>query len=465
MAQSSLEDMPEIKEDDLGADSEEDGEDEDAAPIAHETEMEANDGEDEEESPEKKEEIDEFMKSLHLEKYDEEEEGATMFLGGSHLTVDNDPYLKEDDADDDSDNEDYHVKTEDAVLLVGRTDEERNRLEVYIFEEETCNLFVHHDFELPAFPLSFAWMDTDPRNSDTRGNFVAVSTFLPAIEIWNLDVIDALEPVASLGGIDDSEPPSEGKKKKKKKQGKKQKKYLPGSHTDAVLSLSWNQAYRTRLASGSADQSIKLWDVSTQQCTHTLNLHSNKVQSVSFNPAEPNVLLSAGYDRVAYLTDTRDPNPAHSRAYPLDADVENVCWNPHNPAIFAVSTESGNVMLLDARNNKDRVAMFQAHSKATTSLSFNQTIPHLLATASLDQSIKLWDISERPTLVAEKKAAVGSLFSVSFYRDSPFLLAAGGSQGLVAMWDILEDSGIRQRYRGLAPADKLALYEEEAKSK
>jgi hypothetical protein len=71
-----------------------------------------------------------------------------------------------------------------------------------VYEEAECNLFVHHDFEVPAFPLCMSWMDLDPRNRDNKGSFIAVGTFLPGIEIWNLDVIDVLEPVATLGGYD-----------------------------------------------------------------------------------------------------------------------------------------------------------------------------------------------------------------------------------------------------------------------
>jgi hypothetical protein len=34
-----------------------------------------------------------------------------------------------------------------------------------------------------------------------KGSFVAIGTFDPAIEIWDLDVVDALQPTAVLGGL------------------------------------------------------------------------------------------------------------------------------------------------------------------------------------------------------------------------------------------------------------------------
>lgn len=57
---------------------------------------------------------------------------------------------------------------------------------------------------------------TAPRTSPLptlrpRRSYCAVGTFEPAIEIWNLDVLDPLEPTATLGGY----------KGKEKKPGKK----------------------------------------------------------------------------------------------------------------------------------------------------------------------------------------------------------------------------------------------------
>ena len=52
-----------------------------------------------------------------------------------------------------------------------------------------------------------------------------------------------------------------------------------------------------------------MWDVSTQQVSHTLTHHSDKVQAVAWNPAEAPMLLSGGFDRQACLV-SASPWPA-----------------------------------------------------------------------------------------------------------------------------------------------------------
>ena len=70
-----------------------------------------------------------------------------------------------------------------------------------------------------------------------------------------------------------------------------------GSHAKGVMGLAWNAQYRNVLASGSADTTVKVWDVTCQQCQATLAHHSGKVQAVAWNPADAPVLLSGGFDR------------------------------------------------------------------------------------------------------------------------------------------------------------------------
>lgn len=57
---------------------------------------------------------------------------------------------------------------------------------------------------------------------------MAIGTMQPVIEIWDLDIVDGLEPAFTLG--------KKGRKKKKTKE-----KIVGYGHTDAVLSLAWNR--------------------------------------------------------------------------------------------------------------------------------------------------------------------------------------------------------------------------------
>ena len=154
------------------------------------------------------------------------------------------------------------------MLLAARTEDDVSHLEVCVYEEAAddgeANLFVHHDLMLPgaptlslpltpnpltpapaAFPLALAWLDCPPgaAGADARGNFVAVGTMLPTIELWDLDVLDAVEPVLVLGragGVVEGEATGGGARKKKGKGGAAE---VPtDSHTGAVMGLAWNGA-------------------------------------------------------------------------------------------------------------------------------------------------------------------------------------------------------------------------------
>jgi hypothetical protein len=77
-----------------------------------------------------------FMKNLKLEDYDNEEEGATMMLGGKTLNVfesnTEDPYIRVPDEKDLSDNEDANITASDFVFTVGTTDEDQSMMEEHV---------------------------------------------------------------------------------------------------------------------------------------------------------------------------------------------------------------------------------------------------------------------------------------------------------------------------------------------
>ena len=92
-------------------------------------------------------------------------------------------------------------------------------------------------------------MDCPPgaAEASARGNFVAIGTMLPAIEIWDLDLV---EPAAVLGDMmaAASQPSKASKKKTKGKSGAAPAAEAEtpteeaDTHTGAVMALAWNGA-------------------------------------------------------------------------------------------------------------------------------------------------------------------------------------------------------------------------------
>jgi len=232
-------------------------------------------------------------------------------------------------------------------------------LEVHVYEQKTGNLFIHHDIPLPAFPLCLSHGDISPQG--TAGNFCAVGTFNPGIEIWNLDVLNALEPACVLGGEDTTIADeimrhnmmnTTGKKNKQQKLKFDRRPSLRvGSHTDAVMSLSWNKIHRQVIASGSADGTVKLWDVTQantdQANASTFTHHKDKVQSVLWHPKEGTLLATGSYDRTVALIDARSHDSLKKVKIP--ADCEALAWDPFTTEYLTVASEDGSMICWDVR--------------------------------------------------------------------------------------------------------------------
>ncbi|CAI5703412.1 hypothetical protein KXD40_003679 [Peronospora effusa] len=411
--------------------------------------------------------------SFKMNEYDEEDDDAAIknYIGAGAgaieddeeedevdgMSSDDDVVAMQDEENDDQDDEleidkeDVEIRPTDSVILVANTEEDFSSIEVQVYDDENGALYVHHEINLPAFPLCMAWMDCapvplDPRTGPVDGSFVAVGTFKPGIEIWDLNVMDVLEPSATLGGEQNDKLRDVAMPKMSKRRKNCKTVLQPGSHQDSVMALDWNSSHRNMLASGSADSTVKVWDITTQKCLYTMAHHSNKVQSVRWNPAETTVLASASFDRKIVVLDGRQPD-AFSK-FQLSAEVESIAWMPHNPSTIVASAEDGVVVGFDVRvNGSTPLFRFDAHASAVSAISFSAQVPGLMATAGVDKTVKLWDLNDNtPVCVTSKEMNVGELFTLSFYQDSPFMLGVGGSKGVLALWDTSENEGVERRF-------------------
>ncbi|XDG06676.1 hypothetical protein ABKA04_006291 [Annulohypoxylon sp. FPYF3050] len=421
---------------------------------------------------------DDDLKKYDLEHYDdddEEAEGQSMDMFGNIKSLayyesnKDDPYITipEGEADDDDDREELQILATDNLLLAAKVEDELAHLEVYVYEDEADNLYVHHDIMLPAIPLCVEWLDIPVSKStvdkDSTANFVAIGTMDPDIEVWDLDTIDCMYPNAILG--QGANPQEEEKKKKKKKKSKKANDEF---HVDAVLSLAANRKHRNLLASASADKTVKLWDLHTAKCAKSYSYHTDKVCSLAWHSVESTVLLSGSYDRTIVAADMRAPE-AKAPRWGVESDVENVRWDPHDANYFYASTENGIIHYHDIRNAPPTptaskpVWTLQAHDESLSAFDINAHIPGFMATGSTDKTVKLWNIQPTgPAMVVSRNLDVGKVFATNFAPDPEvaFRLAVAGSKGTMHVWDTSTNLSVRKAFaHKISDKDKPGLPE------
>ncbi|KAJ7476146.1 WD40-repeat-containing domain protein, partial [Mycena latifolia] len=394
-----------------------------------------------------------------------------------------DPYitLKEDEADDER--EELEVLPTDNLLVVAKTEDEISQLEVYVYDESQENLYVHHDLMLPNFPLCLEWLDFPPTaagSSDAStgfGNYIAVGTLDPEIEIWSVDVLESMYPASILGRPDETKahiptPLGTGKKKRKKT---KHRAAATGHHVDAVLALSWNKTQRNLLASGSADRTVKLWDLTRDPSAEgggairSFDVHTDKVQAVRWNERDPSVLLTGSYDRTVRTFDSRAPDVGVGAV--VGSDVEAMRWDPWDEYGFYVSLENGLVLNFDVRTLPSDLAQpsparftLAAHDGPASALDVNPHIRGCLATGGNDKLVKVWNVSDEPagvSLVTSRDLGVGKVFSTVFSPDDALTLAAAGSKAKLQIWDVGANFGARKAFGAKLREAGRALREKE----
>lgn len=374
---------------------------------------------------------DDIDSKYNMNDYDTEENDLSNPLRGiGYLTMfssnEDDPYVKIKD-DDDSDVEDYELNPTDNLILVARAEEEFCSVEVHVYNEELGNLYVHHDILLPTFPLALEWIDYDLRDGK-QGNFLAIGTMEPTIDIWDLDLVDSLEPLATLGA----------------KSRKKRKKKGCGGHGAAVLDLSWNPLARHVLASASADHTVALWDLTEGRVAMSLQQHTDKVQCVKWHPVEEHMLLSGSFDKCVKMYDCRTPD-TNNKSWNLDGEIEKIIWNHFSPLNFFASTDLGHVFYMDSRSDQP-IYTLAAHQESVTGLCMSCQDAKILVTTSTDHTVKVWDIAgNQPSLVHSKNLRLGRLHCLGSCPDSPYVFAIGGDKD-VKVWDIRDSTDVLQHF-------------------
>ena len=193
----------------------------------------------------------------------------------------------------------------------------------------------------------------------------------------------------------------------------------------------------SRLVSGFQDRTVRLWDVATRTEVATLEGHTDRVASVSFSP-DGSLLASAGggwEDRTVRLWDMG----THSEVATLTGHtgpVRSVAFSlPHGDTLASGSWDR-TVRLWDVAA-KEETATLEEHGGGIRSVAFSRDGATLVS-AAVDGTVLLRDVE---TGNAAGLSGHGILHSMAFSRDG-VLLASGHEEGAVRLWDAVKRTPI-----------------------
>jgi len=244
------------------------------------------------------------------------------------------------------------------------------------------------------------------------------------------------------------------------------------------------------LASGSSDNTIKLWDVDSDSAQspklHTLRGHLDTVVAVMFSP-DGKTLISVGSDNVVKFWDVGTgeiikppPLKGSNASFPLEGsnasfatfspDGKTLAVGNQNDGVdlWNIDTDEFNCTSVENHTFKDKGAnavAFSHDSKTlaiSTSYSSHEVVEiwevdtgkfikgleghsgaidiiafspdgRKLATASVDKTVTLWDVNSGKTIRSFKHPSLVN--SIAFSPDSQ-ILASGSLDKMVRLWDV-----------------------------
>ncbi|WP_293336746.1 WD40 repeat domain-containing protein [Microcoleus sp. CAWBG58] len=156
------------------------------------------------------------------------------------------------------------------------------------------------------------------------------------------------------------------------------------AHKGGIASLAFSPIAPT-LASSSSDGTIKLWNLRSRECSQTIKGYAN---CLAFSP-DGQTLAAGGWDRNIQLRQLSHPDNPITLAGHFNS-INAIVFSPDGRTVVSASAD-GNLKLWNARTG-EHIHTLAGHQASVTCVTFSSDGETIIS-GSLDKTIKSWGIN------------------------------------------------------------------------
>ncbi|KAJ3281767.1 hypothetical protein HK104_011283 [Borealophlyctis nickersoniae] len=218
-------------------------------------------------------------------------------------------------------------------------------------------------------------------------------------------------------------------------------------HQSKILTLGWSSD-GTKLASGSADKTSRVWkDIhrlgSNGVTSVELKGHTGDVDQLCWDPIHPEALVTASTDKSIRIWDLREA-PYKSRQIVTSGENINVCWSPDGKTI-AVGNKEDRISFIDPRGGSDGKNKYIWHDLHYDGVEINEIswnwAGDLFFMTTGKGRVKIVGFPSFE-LVHEIAAHTANCFCIEFDPKGRYF-ATGGADCIASIWDLQEFACMR----------------------
>ncbi len=198
-------------------------------------------------------------------------------------------------------------------------------------------------------------------------------------------------------------------------------------HTESVFSVAISQDAKY-IVSGSSDNSIKIWERESGKLLKTLEGHTNWINSVTISQ-DTKYIMSGSDDKSVKIWDRESEKLLKT----LDGhrDSVNSIVISQDTKYIVSGSDDGSVKIWERESGK-LLKTIEGHTRPITSVAISQDGKYIVS-GSLDKSVKIWE-KESGKLLKTLDGHTGIVSSVTISQDGKYIVS-GSWDNSVKIWE------------------------------